>query len=70
MAEPSDLATAALKLESRSWSTGTLEAGKQVLQSQQVKLEDDDEVLALTKELEDSFCACLQAAWSHIPFLY
>ena len=67
MAEPSDLHTAALKLQSRSWSTGTLQQGKEVLAAQQVKLEDDAEVLALSNELEDSWGACLGA---HNPHSY
>ena len=44
---------AALKLASKSWSTGTLVTGMEVLEAQQVKLEDDAEVLALSAELQE-----------------
>ena len=45
--------TAACKLKSLAWSTGTLECGQQAIAAQQVKEEDDLEVMRLQAELED-----------------
>ena len=52
MAEERDSA-APCKLQSRAWSTGTLREGMAVLQAQQVKIEDDPEVLRMQQELQD-----------------
>ena len=60
-------AEAALKLASRAWSTGTLEAGKQVIDAQQVKLEDDAEIMALAAQLQDMCAsACVLACLIHL----
>ena len=45
------------KMLSQAWSTATLEAGIAVVQGQQVKAEDDEEVLSLQAQLQDC-CGC------------
>ena len=47
------------KMLSQAWSTATLEAGIAVVQGQQVKAEEDDEVLNLEAQLQD----CLWSMW-------
>ena len=46
------------RMMSKAWSTNTLEAGKAVIEQQQVKEESDDEVKAMEAELE----ACTSTA--------
>ena len=42
------------RMMSKAWSTNTLEAGKAVIEQQQVKEESDDEVKEMEAELEAS----------------
>ena len=44
---------AACRPASRAWSTGTLQTGQAAIAAQQVKEEDDLEVLKLQQELQD-----------------
>ena len=59
MAEGTE-SSAPTKLQSRAWSTGTLHQGMAVIEAQQVKTEDDPDVLQMEQELQDMLMLSLR----------